>query len=159
MGLDATFWVTALQLLVSLYQLRRDSGRDKIQLLINLQQEIRTSPPEDPKAFIQERLEAALPQEEAAAVQADLSTIDLLGNAPIETSAFDYWSVLDQLMSSVREFCHRHNVFRFRGVGKIVGSRFLELPKTASALFDAKTRSQWVRIRYPGSSEVRGTAD
>jgi len=59
-------------------------------------------------------------------------------------------------MRGVGEFCHRHNIFRFRCLGDTVGKRFLELPKTSAALFDVVTRSHWLRIRYPGGSEVRG---
>lgn len=157
MALDATFWVAALQLLVSLYQLR-SSRSEKVQLLIGLREEILTRAPEDPKAFIQARLDAELPGEESAAVQADLSTIELLGNAPIEASAFDYWSLLQQLMTTLREFCHSHNIFRLRGLGDTMGSRFLELPRTSAAMFDTETRSHWLRARY-GGTEARGTGN
>src|ERR1019366_3312568 len=94
-----------------------------------------------------------------AEVQADLSTISLLNVAPVEVSAFDYWSLLQTLLTRVREFCHHHSVFRFRGLGQTVGSRILVLPKTATALFDQDTRGCWQDVRYPNSYASRGTRE
>ncbi len=150
-----TGWVAALQLLVSLYQLR-STRSENIQILISLQQEIQEKGPEDPRAFIQERLQAELPGEEAAAIEADLSTISLLESTPIEASAFDYWSVLEILTTNLREFCHRHNIFRLRGLGAEVGNRVLALPRMCTVLFDDETRTEWLQ---PRSSEisVKGT--
>ena len=158
MILDPTFWVNALQLLVSLYQVK-SARAEQTQVLIDIREEIRLNPPDDPKAFIQERIAERLPALEAAEVQADLSTISLLNVAPIEVSAFDYWSLLQTLLTRVREFCHHHSVFRFRGLGQTVGSRILELPKTATALFDQDTRGCWQDVRYPNSYASRGTRE
>jgi hypothetical protein len=157
MGYDvATFWVSALQLLVSLYQVAA-ARTEKARVLIGIQEEIRLNRPEDPRSFIQERIVELLPEAEAAEVQADISTLSLLNIAPIEASAFDYWTVLQTMFSRVREFCHHHSVFRFRGLGPTIGNRILEFPRTSAALFDADTRAHWQEVRYPQHSASRGT--
>jgi hypothetical protein len=150
------FWVGVLQLLVAVYQVR-SARSPKIDVLISLQEEIRTSPPENPRAFIQERLDAELPAADAASVQADLSTFDLLID-PFEPQAFDYWNVLDRLMTSIRDFCHRSNSFRLRGLGDTIGDRLLKLPKTSAAIFEEESRNHWLNLRYYSRGcETRGT--
>ena len=159
MGYDvATFWVSAIQLLVSVYGLAAPQA-DRIKVLLGIQEEIRINPPEDPKAFIREKVEAQLPVGEAAAVTADLSVLSLLWGAPIEASAFDYWSVLQELFTRIRDFCHLNNVFRFRGLGHTVGNRVLEFPKTCAALFDSATTEEWVEVHYPQHIDSRGSGE
>jgi hypothetical protein len=109
-------------------------------------------------AVIEERVKAELPPEVASSVLADISALAMMAQPP-RIEAFDYWSLLLELTRSARDFCHRSNIFRLRGIGMTVGDRLLKMPKTTGALFDVATQQSWVQMRFAGAGRPGPTID
>jgi hypothetical protein len=65
-------------------------------------------------------MKAALPDSEATLVLAGLSALSLISQGP-DIASFDYWSMLVQLFTTVRDLCRRSQIFRLRGIGNRPG--------------------------------------
>jgi hypothetical protein len=142
-----------------MYQIRvalNTSSVSTYTVINNITNDLASLPSDTPIAVFEERIRAALPESEANSVLTDLNTLSFISQGPDVTS-FDYWSMLDQLFSTVKDFCHRGHIFRLRGFGATQGKRLLKLSETAIALFDHETKQNWVRVRYEDNYAAKGT--
>ena len=79
---------------------------------------------------IEEEINRKFQPEQAKKVKDDLAALSLLTNPP-SAEDFDYWSMLTQLVQSLRDFARRAQLFRLRGEDDVNGgTRYLKLPKT-----------------------------
>lgn len=147
-GLVQTF-LSVLQIKISLRP--APAHTEQTILVFNgIKEKLSSSNFEDAGAVIEEHVKAELPQEVASSVLADFNTLAMMAQ-PLHVEAFDYWNLLLNLTRSARDFCHRSNIFRLRGIGWTVGHRLLKMPKTSAALFDAATQQSWMGLRFPDS--------
>jgi len=155
-GIVQTF-LSILQIKISLHQAPAHTEQTII-VLNEIKDRLSGLGTEDPGAVIEEHVKAGLPPEVASSVLADLNTLAMMAQPP-RVEAFDYWTLLLELTRSARDFCHRSNIFRLRGIGLTVGNRILKMDKTAEALFDSATQQSWMQLRSSDSGSPGPTVD
>lgn len=155
---DPSFIVSTLSFLVAVYQAVKPNNT-VVKVLNEVRVEVETGQIENPREFVQQKIESRLDEETAKTVTQDLNLLQAF-LIPTEPETFNYYDLLLSVFESGRTFCDRNHIFRLRGLGQKTG-KVLELRRTAGSLCPLDVTSNWAGWKYgheksaPQTSKVK----